>query len=135
MDDRRQQPRVPLRSEAEVRFSSWEVFRLIYTINISQGGMNLEVMGEEPKIGSRLTVKLTLPSGPPIDLEATVRHVTVTTSTRSLPPNAPPPPKKCQVGVQFQDLDPNKKALIEQTIRANGIAMGGPVGLTRKQDK
>ncbi len=133
MDDRRTQPRIPMRAEAEVRFSSWEIFRLIYTINISQGGMNLEVLGDEPKVGTKLSVKLSLPSGPAIELEAVVKHVVVTTSTRPQPPNAPPPPKKCQVGVQFQNLDPIKKALIEQTIRAHAGGMN-PVSLTRKKD-
>lgn len=122
-----------MRTEAEVRFSSWEIFRLIYTINISQGGMNLEVLGDEPKIGTTLTVRLTLPSGPGIELAATVKHVAVTTSTRPQPPNAPPPPKKCQVGVQFNNLDAAKKAAIEQTIRAQS-GMGGPISLTRKTD-
>jgi hypothetical protein len=133
-DDRRANPRVPLRSEAEVRFLSWEVFRLIYTINISQGGMTLEVGPEEPKVGAELTVKLSLPKGPPIELHAVVKHVTSTTSTKPLPEGAPPPPKKFQIGVQFQNLDATKKSAIETTIRAHG-GMGGAVGLTRKKEK
>jgi hypothetical protein len=131
-DDRRSSPRVPVRNEAEVRFISWDVFRLIYTINISHGGMTLEV-GEEPKIGALLTVKLSLPKGPPIELEATVKHVTATTSTRPQPAGAAPPLKKFQIGVQFQNLDAKKKSAIEATIRANG-GMAGPLGLTRKKD-
>ena len=119
-----------MRTEAEVRFSSWEVFRLIYTINISHGGMNLEVLGDEPKVGTELTVRLALPSGPDIELAATVRHVAVTTSTRPPAPHSPPPPKKCQVGVQFKELDASKKALIEQTIRNHSSGVG--ISLTRK---
>ena len=131
-DERRSSPRVPLRSEAEVRFISWDVFRLIWTINISQGGMTLEVGPEEPKVGATLTVKLSLPSGPPIDLEATVRHVTTTTSMKPLPAGAPPPPAKYQIGVQFQNLDAKKKSAIEATIRAHG-GIGGPMGLSPRK--
>jgi hypothetical protein len=133
MDERRSEPRVPIRAEAEVRFSSWEVFKLIYTINISHGGMNLE-MSVEPKQGSALTVRLALPSGPPIELEAVVKHVQVTTSTKPQPPGAPPPQRRCEVGVQFKNLDAAKKAAIEQSIRAHGGALGGPIGLIRKKD-
>lgn len=132
MNERRRDPRIPVRTEAEVRFASWDVFKLIYTINISQGGMNLE-MGVEPKVGSSLRVKLTLPSGPPIELEATVKHATDVTSTKPRPEGAPAPAKRVQVGVQFTNLDANKKAAIEQIIRGQGGALGS-VGLLRKKD-
>ena len=85
-DERRKDPRFPMRIEAEVKFTSWHVFSLIYTINISQGGMNLEVLGDEPQVGTSLIVRMTLPKGPPIELEATVRHVTNTTSVKPQPP-------------------------------------------------
>ena len=46
-DERRKDPRVPAHMEAKVKFTSWHVYSLIYTINISKGGMNLE-LAEEP---------------------------------------------------------------------------------------
>lgn len=132
MDDRRKQERVPMRVEAEIRFSSWEVFKLIYTINISQGGMNLDLTSEEPpKVGSTLVVKLTLPAGPPIELDAEVRHATEMVSKKA-PQPVSPGPRRYQVGVQFTSLDGNKKSLIEATIRAHGGSLDGPIGLRRK---
>jgi hypothetical protein len=95
-----------MRIAAEVRFTSWQVFSLIYSINISQGGMSLELPREE-KVGERLRVKLTLPKGPPLELEATVRHCTAHG-------------KQFTVGVQFVALDDATKKSIEQSIRANG---------------
>jgi hypothetical protein len=118
MDERRQHPRIPLRAEAEVRFASWEVFRLIYTVNISQGGMQVD-MPKEPPAGSELVVKLSLPSGPPLELKATVRHVTASKG-------------RYLVGVQFASLDDQQKDLIERTIRAHAGG-GGTIGLTRKK--
>jgi hypothetical protein len=133
MDDRRKDPRIPVRMEAEVRFSSWAVFQLIFTVNISQGGMNLEVQGEEPKVGSPLTVKLSPPVGKPIELEATVRHVVEVTSKKPPPPGAPAPVRKFQIGVQFKPLDPANKSAIENTIKTHMMGVVG-TGLTRKKD-
>jgi hypothetical protein len=113
-DERRKDPRVPLRIEAEVKFTSWHVFSLIYTSNISKGGMSIE-LAEEPKPGATLVVKLTLPEGPPVLLDATVKHATQVG-------------KRWSVGVQFQSLDNDKRNWIERAIRAHG-GMLGP-GLT-----
>lgn len=63
-EERRQHPRFPLRAQAEVHFINWTVFKLLYTVNISKGGMNLE-LPDEPKKGDRLRVKLILPHGWP----------------------------------------------------------------------
>jgi|SRR6478672_4335149 hypothetical protein len=133
MDDRRKDPRVPMRAEAEVRFTSWAVFQLIFTVNISHGGMNLELQGEEPKVGSKLTVRLTPPTGAVIELEATVKHVTEVTSKKPQPPGAPPLVRKFQAGVQFAALDPARKVAIENTIKTHMMGVVG-TGLTRKKD-
>ncbi len=114
-DERRKEPRVPARIEAEVKFSSWHVYSLIYTINISKGGMNLD-LADEPKEGALLSIKLTPPKGEPVMLDATVRHATKTNRGWS-------------VGVQFENLDEQKRQAIERTIRANG-GMLGSSGLT-----
>ena len=114
-DERRKEPRIPLRIEAEVKFTSWHVYSLIYTINMSKGGMNIE-LAEEPKPGATLTVKLTPPEGTPLFLEATVRHTT-------------PIGKRWSTGIEFKDLDATKRQAIEKAIRAHGGMLGAP-GLT-----
>ena len=114
-DERRKDPRIPLRVEAEVKVTSWHVYSLIYTINISKGGMNLDVP-DEPAKGSTLTVKLTPPDGSPVWVEATVRHATKSG-------------KGWSVGVEFQNLDDGKRQVIEKAIRAHGGMLAAP-GLT-----
>jgi c-di-GMP-binding flagellar brake protein YcgR len=109
-----------MRVEAHVKFTSWAVYSLIYTINISKGGMNLE-MAEEPKQGSKLTIKLTPPEGAVIDIEAVVRHATKAGARWS-------------VGVQFDSLDGAKRDAIEKAIRAHGGLLGQS-GLTPRKDK
>jgi uncharacterized protein (TIGR02266 family) len=95
-----------MRVEAEVRFTSWHVFSLIYTINISKGGMNVE-LSDEAKVGATLIVKLRPPDGQPIELEAVVRHAQQHGSRWS-------------VGVQFVQLDDARRGAIERAIRAHG---------------
>ena len=107
-----------MRAEAEVKFTSWHVYSLIYTINISKGGMNLE-LAQEPKAGDTLTVKLSPPDGPAVLLEATVRHTTKVGKTWS-------------TGVQFRDLDATKRQAIEKTIRGHG-GMLSSAGLTPRK--
>ncbi len=116
--ERRKDPRFPLRIETEVKFTSWHVYSLIYTINISKGGMNLE-LADEPQIGAALTVKLTPPEGAPVLLDATVKHATKTGARFS-------------VGVQFDNLDDGKRQAIEKAIRAHG-GMLGATGLTPRK--
>ncbi|MDB4964427.1 MAG: hypothetical protein JWN44_116 [Myxococcales bacterium] len=118
-DERRKDPRIPMRVEAEVKFTSWHVYSLIYTINISKGGMNLE-MAEEPAQGSKLTIKLTPPDGDPIMLDATVRHASKSGARFS-------------VGVQFDDLDGAKRSAIEKAIRGHGVPLA-QTGLTPRKD-
>ena len=116
-DERRKDPRTAMRVEAEVKFTSWHVYSLIYTINISKGGINLE-LSEEPEAGSTLTVKLTPPDGSPVWVEATVRHATKVG-------------KRWSVGVEFQNLDAAKRQVIEKAIRAHGGMLTAP-GLTAR---
>jgi c-di-GMP-binding flagellar brake protein YcgR len=125
MDDRRRDPRVPLRAEAEVRFTSWAIFQLIWTVNISQGGMQLELTGAEPKAGSQLSIKLTLPMGEPIELEAVVRHALEVSKKDAVE-------KRWQVGVQFANIDPARKTAIERMIRSHGGPL--PAVSLRKKD-
>ena len=101
-----------MRIEAEVKFTSWHVFSLIYTINISKGGMNLE-LAEEPQPGAALTVKIALPEGAPVVIEATVKHTTKVGKTWS-------------TGIQFTGLDDAKRQAIELAIRRHGGMLGAP---------
>src|SRR5262249_29780006 len=100
---------------------------LIWTVNISQGGMQLDLHGDEPKPGSPLTVKLTPPAGLPIELEAQVRHVTEVSK-----PGAPE--KRWQVGVQFVNLDEARNHGIELLLKAHGGPLP-PVTLRKKDGK
>jgi hypothetical protein len=108
-DERRVHERIPLRQATEVRFTSWQMYSLIYSINISQGGMSLELPAAQ-KPGDRLHVRITPPKGTPVEVEAEVRHCTAHG-------------KQFTVGVQFLDLDDAKKQGIEQSIRAAGATM------------
>jgi hypothetical protein len=101
-----------MRIEAEVKFTSWHVYSLIYTLNISQGGMNLE-LSEEPPVGAQLTLKLLPPKGEPVVLDAVVKH--------SLKNG-----KQFSVGVQFENVDKKKLEAIEKTIRAAGVLLAAP---------
>ena len=121
MHERRKEPRHPLRLEAEVRFASWEIFRLIYTLNISRGGLNVG-LPKEPKPGMELTVKLVMPSGPPLELMGVVRH---TASLRKSGEG------QFQVGVEFTNLDEPKREYLEKLIAAK--THGGPIGIAPKK--
>jgi hypothetical protein len=109
VDERRKHPRTEMRVEAEVRFTSWNVYALIYTINISKGGMNLE-LGEKPEPGAKLTIRLTQPDGMPLLLDAVVKHVA-------------PSKKAWSVGVEFESLDDATRGAIERKIRSHGVPL------------
>jgi c-di-GMP-binding flagellar brake protein YcgR len=118
-DERRKEPRFPVRLEAEVRFTSWHVFSLIYTINISKGGMNLE-LPEQPTADAKLVVRLVEPDGNQVELNAVVRHVSQTKNGR------------WSVGVQFTGVAPAQMQAIEKAIRAHGGTLQAN-GLTPKK--
>lgn len=110
-DERRQHPRHELAGQAEVRFTNWTVFKLLYTVNISKGGMNIE-LAESPAVGARLKVRLILPDGWPFEIDAAVRHVTLLEASAGLRFKS-----RFQIGVEFENLDAEHKAAIEETIR------------------
>lgn len=117
-DERRKDPRLPVRLEAEVRFTSWLVYSLLYAVNISKGGMNLE-MTDEPQLGDVLEIKLTQPDGTALRFNAVVKHVT---------PNG----GHFSVGVQFDSLDADTREGIERKLRAHGAANVSP-GVTPRR--
>ena len=98
-----------MRVAAEVRFTSWDVYALIYTIDISKGGMSLELPRPEA-VGALLRLRLTPPDGKAVELDARVRHCTEHG-------------KQFTVGVQFLDLDDARRKSIEQSIRAHGAVL------------
>ena len=104
MIDLRKDRRISLSGGAEVKFSSWAAFYEVYTANISRGGMMLQ-MSKTPEVGEQVQVKLQLPMGAEIVLDAEVKFVR---------PN--PPPERAWVGVQFLDLDDESRAKIEELI-------------------
>lgn len=110
--ERRRFPRHAIRGEAEVRFTSWTLFKLLFTVNISKGGMAIE-MHEEPPLGTRLVIRIVTPTGDRIPLEAVVRHVT----TLSSPINSEVFVSRFQVGVEFVNLGQAKRDQIEALIR------------------
>jgi c-di-GMP-binding flagellar brake protein YcgR len=118
-DERRKEPRFPVRVEAEVRFTSWHVFSLIYTINISKGGMNIE-LPDEPKKDAKLVVRLVEPDGNKVELSAVVRHAQQAKSGR------------WSVGVQFENIAPAQLEAIEKAIKAHGGTLQA-TGLTPRK--
>jgi hypothetical protein len=128
MEGQRRDPRLPIRGPAQVRFRSWSLYSYLYTLDISRGGMMLE-MEEAPEIGSRLTVQLRPPNGPTVELEAVVRHAgPVTRPHLASSPDARP---RFQVGVQFENLDNDRRAAIERTLAAHGAPAGTARSRTR----
>jgi hypothetical protein len=124
-EEKRREPRLPVRVEAEVRFSSWDVFKLLWTVNISHGGMNLEVVGDQPEVGSNLIVRIYPPAGDSIDLAGIVKHVSSATK-RAVDDKSK---QKFQVGVQFVNLDEDRKQAVEKTLAGKG----GEITLRRKE--
>jgi hypothetical protein len=102
---RRRDRRFPFRTEAEVRFSSWSAFRLLYTVNISRGGMTVG-LSEAVEVGATLDVRLVLPGDRSFLLKAVVRHCG----------RAPGSDDDYRAGVQFIDLDEPQRAEIEHVL-------------------
>lgn len=117
-DERRKDPRIPMRFEAEVKFTSWLVYSLLYAVNISKGGMNLE-MTHEPQLGDVLEIKLTQPDGTALRFNGVVKHVT-------------PDGAHFSVGVQFEGLDAETREGIERKLRAHGAAIPSPGATSRR---
>ena len=120
--ERRKEPRLPFRVEAEVKFASGEVFRLIYTLNISRGGMTVD-LPKAPHEGMEVTIILVPPKGATLELQGLVRHVSAMKKTGT---------GHCQVGVQFTNLDDAKRAFLEGLIRSNTFG-NGTIGIAPKK--
>ena len=71
----REDPRLALALEANLRCADWKNAERIATINVSRGGMFLRT-ARNVQVGARALLTLQLPDGSSLDLGATVRHVT-----------------------------------------------------------
>jgi c-di-GMP-binding flagellar brake protein YcgR len=105
--EQRRHVRYPLKTEAEVRFTTWSVFRILYTVNISQGGMTVG-LPEPAEVGSMLDIRLSLPGDQVIELKAVVRHCGRSPGTSD----------NYRAGVEFLDLDAERRAEIETVLAA-----------------
>lgn len=115
--EKRKEPRTAVRFAAEVRFSSWALFQLIYSVNVSRGGMSVE-LADAPAVGTPLTVRLNLPNGQQVSLESVVRHVTPLGKQAGGKPQA-----RYQVGVEFSDTQEKKLEQIDELVRRHTSAM------------
>jgi c-di-GMP-binding flagellar brake protein YcgR len=105
MSERRKFPRLALRVQAEVSFPSWSTLKFFYSMNISKGGMMLELRDQVP-IGASLGLTLRVLNEEPIRIEAVVRHVS-------------PIGERFRVGVHFTTLDEAARKSIEDLIDAH----------------
>jgi type IV pilus assembly protein PilZ len=113
--ERRRFQRFGLKGEVEVHFANWTMFKVFWTSNISKGGMALDVPDPTP-VGTKLRVRLILPTGWMVAIDAVVRHTSVVAAPKATGDSEP----FCHIGVEFLNLDDQKRAMIEQTIREHG---------------
>jgi len=107
-DDRRGDPRVPLRLEVDVPLATVEEMRRVYTTNISKGGL-LFTMASPASIPATIDLTLELPDGQKVTLQSEVRHVMRKEGTTDF-----------DVGVQFQELDPKIRKAFEAALASLG---------------
>ena len=96
--DRRSTERVSTRSLVEVRIPTWQVFRSVHAVNVSQGGMRIS-LGPHARIGLPIDIILTLPNGKRLHLPGQVAHLGGDDSG--------------DIGVRFQDLPPKVQAEVD----------------------
>jgi hypothetical protein len=89
-EERRKHPRVTV-LPASLRVTRAQPYAVVAIIDLSIGGMKVELEGDAPKFGELLDITMAGPSGD-VQLNAMVRHVA-----------AGPVPKHHLVGVEFDD--------------------------------
>ena len=104
----------PRRPRVELRFTSWEIFKLVYAREIGKGTLSCE-LGGLPTVGAHLLVALLLPGGFVVELEAQVRTI-------GEPQGKPPAgqPARTPVVVTLERFDDEKRAQFER-IMAGGV--------------
>src|SRR5947208_16431495 len=92
--DRRTSERVTTRSLVEVKIPTWQAFRRVHAVNVSQGGMRIS-LGPHARIGLPTDIIRTLPNGKRLHLPGKVAHLggdesgDIGPRSHDLPPNAP----------------------------------------------
>ena len=90
--DRRRSDRIPTRALVEVKIPTWQAFRSVHAVNVSQGGMRI-TLGPHARVGLRIDIMLSLPNGNRVNLPGEVAHLGSDGSG--------------DIGVRFHDLPPN----------------------------
>jgi hypothetical protein len=97
-NDRRTSERVATRSLVEVKIPTWQAFRSVHAVNVSQGGMRIS-LGPHARIGLAIDIILTLPNGKRLHLAGQVAHLGGDDSG--------------DIGVRFQELPPKVQAEVD----------------------
>lgn len=87
--DRRASERISTRSLVEVKIPTWQAFRSVHAVNVSQGGMRIS-LGPHGRVGLAIDIILTLPNGKRVHLPGEVAHLGGGSSG--------------DIGVRFRDL-------------------------------
>jgi hypothetical protein len=125
--DRRTSERVTTRSLVEVKIPTWQAFRSVHAVNVSQGGMRIS-LGPHARIGLAIDIILTLPNGKRLHLPGQVAHLGGDNSG--------------DIGVRFQELSPKVQAEVDgyiedlrsgRTPKDEAPAAGMPSGVLIKK--
>ena len=110
--DRRASERVATRSLVEVKIPTWQAFRSVNAVNVSQGGMRIS-LGPHARIGLPIDIVLTLPNGKRLHLPGEVAHLGSDGSG--------------EIGVRFHELSAKIQAEVDGYIEAlrTGRTPGG----------
>jgi hypothetical protein len=96
--DRRSSERIATRSLVEVKIPTWQAFRSVHAVNLSQGGMRIS-LGPHARVGIPIDIILTLPNGKRLHLMGEVAHLGGDGSG--------------DIGVRFGDLPPKIRDEVE----------------------
>jgi hypothetical protein len=96
--ERRTSERIATRSLVEVKIPTWQAFRSVHAVNVSQGGMRIS-LGPHARIGLPIDIILTLPNGKRLHLPGEVAHLGGDGSG--------------DIGVRFQELPPKIRAEVD----------------------
>ncbi len=90
-DDRRKHPRITV-LPADLRILKVQPYEVTSIVDMSRGGIKVEVTGPAPAVGTLLDIHMQMPGGDAI-VSGMVRHVTEKTSS------------VCVLGIEFDDPD------------------------------
>lgn len=90
-DERRKHPRITV-LPADLRVVDIQPYEVTSIVDMSRGGMKIEINGAVPGVGALLDIHLQLPGGQAI-LSGMVRHVTTKTDSVHV------------IGIEFDDPD------------------------------